>query len=159
VAILGSALLLLVAAPVGAATTHPAAHAKAAITLPNSCTRIGTVVCIYASSGFSGGPGHFTGTNADFGADFGSSNGACVAGSTAASDNKGGWNDCVSSIVNNTKNQFFFFVDTHCGTTTSLDVGAESDISNLGANLQGQGTGHYNDSISSDQAGTSDPGC
>jgi hypothetical protein len=146
-AILGSAFVLVAAAP---------AHAAAAISdaLPSSCTSHGAVVCIYANSGFSGGPGIFSGTNYSWGAEFGSSNGACVAGVSAASDNRGGWNDCVSSIVNNTGDTFYFYLDNNCTSAIVWGMLPHTSISNLNANSN---TAVFNDSLSSDSRGVNQP--
>jgi len=162
VVILGSGLAFFAAAPAYAATARPVVPAKAsAVTretraLPGSCTSNGAVVCIYANINYSGGFGTFSGTNANWGTDFGSSHGACVADSTAASDNKGGWNDCASSIVNNTSSTFIVYINNNClaGGPTALEVSEQSDLT-----FQNTGLSEFNDSLSSDNRGSTPVDC
>jgi len=162
VAILGSTLAFFATAPAYAATARPAAAkapaATATAALPSSCTSHGAVVCIYANANYTGGPGIFSGTNADWGADFGSSDGACVAGSTAAPGNEGGWNDCVSSIVNNTSVAFIFYVNDNCLTDApgggAIEVRAHTDVADLSTFAIG-----FNDALSSDSRGATPVDC
>lgn len=149
VAAVGAALAVAFAVPSYAATTPTAAPVQAASIMvqavplvPGSCPS--GKVCIYASANFSLGPGLFSGSNADWGSAFGSSGGKCVAGSTAASDNKGGWNDCVSSLANNVAGATFtFYINDNCsGSNFSLAPGTQN--SNLGGGI-------FNDALSSDK--------
>ena len=154
--ILGIVFVLVAAAPAHAVTARPA-PVKATMVisdaLPSSCTSHGAVVCIYANSGFSGGPGIFSGTNYSWGAEFGSSNGACVAGVSAASDNRGGWNDCVSSIANNTGDTFWFYTDNNCSSANIYGLPPHTSVSNLGGPIGNI----FNDSLSSDSRGVNQP--
>lgn len=161
VAILGSALALFAAAPGYATAAHPAhmkATAAARIAIPTSCLNEGAVVCIYANNNFSLGPGTFKETNSNWGADLGSSDGACVAGETAASDNGGGWNDCVSSIANNTTATFWFYPDDNCDTTLDQSFGltAGTEASSMPETTDGI---DFNDAISSDSRSASAVDC
>lgn len=158
VAAVGAALALTFAVPSYAGTTHIAAAVQttsitieAAPLLSAGCPA--GKVCIYADANFVGGPGVFSGTNSDWGADFGSSDGACVAGSTAAGDNKGGWNDCASSIINNTGVTFWFYINADCspiGSAFPLPSGYQ--VANLNTAFDDEPTGFYNDAITSDSA-------
>jgi hypothetical protein len=143
------------AAPAKATTAMTAAGVTTA--LPKSCTEDGAVVCIYADDGFSFGPGIFQHTNANWGTDLGSSSGACRAGSTAASDNEGGWNDCATSIANNTSSDFTFYVNDNCanGGGPTLTLVNKTAISNLNTSE----FAGFNDALSSDSVSSSPVGC
>lgn len=164
----GTAAAMLIADPSMAAISHSAAAgqhsrlraaaSKAAVdAAPNSCSSLsgGPWVCIYADAGYDLGPGKFNGTNSQWGTDFGSSgNNVCVAGKTAASDNRGGWNDCVSSIYNNTHSTTFaMYVNPGCanGGGDKLLLAAGSGVSDLNNHAAPNGDSSYwNDSLTSD---------
>src|ERR1700761_3312213 len=119
-AAVGVALVMALAAPSYAATTHTAAPVHEAQIMaqvvplaPSNCPA--GDVCIYANANFAGNVGEFAGTNNDWGGDFKVPPArTCVAGSTAGADNKGGWNDCVSSVFNNTGSTFWFYTNDNC---------------------------------------------
>lgn len=138
------------------AIAKPASASAAAIpaAAPEGCPS--GKVCIYADAFYTGKPGEFEETNANWGSDLGTSDGACVAGSTAASDNHGGWNDCVSSIYNNTSSNFYFYINAGCsyGGGYQLEVAADSGRANLNTDIGNHGTGYFNDSLSSDRKGS-----
>lgn len=117
-------------------------------------------VCIYSDANYGNGgpgipPGLFKETNENWGPEFGSSHGACTV-KTAAPDNEGGWNDCVSSIYNNTSANFYFYVNTDCssGGGFQLEVAAGSGRSDLNTDIGSHGTGYFNDSLTSDRRGS-----
>jgi peptidase inhibitor family I36 len=146
----GAALAVTFAVPSYAATIHTAAPAQAAsimvqgvpLAAPANCPS--GFVCIYPDLDFTGHVGTFSGSNASWGADFAAPpTGTCVAGVTAAPDNKGGWNDCVSSLYNHTGVTFTFYVDNNC-SGASFSLAPNTGRSNLG------GT-QFNDALSSDR--------
>lgn len=175
-AVLGAALALAFATQSFAASSHPTSDARSASTsvithavkdtkfasasvaeipaaAPSGC--LSGWVCIYASAFYSHGPGLLQQTNENWGLDLGSSNSACNPG-TAAPDNQGGWNDCVSSIYNNTSSNFFFYTNTDCssGGGFQLEVDAHSGRNNLNTDIGSHGTGYFNDSLTSDRKGS-----
>ncbi len=169
VAVVGAAVSLLLAAPSLAATSHTApagqhsrlaaaSKPRNAIAEPESCLQQqlnGPAACIYATNGYVNGPGVFRQTNPDWGADLGSSDGACNA-QTAAPDNHGGWNDCVTSIWNDLSSSVTFYINNHCqtGGGDKLTIVSNSGVSNLNNDpAPGQGNSYWNDSLSSDIVG------
>jgi hypothetical protein len=170
VAVVGAAASLLLAAPSLAATSHTAPagqHSRLAaaskpgnaIAEPSSCQQAqlnGPRACIYATNGYVNGPGVFRQTNPDWGADLGSSDGACNA-QTAAPDNHGGWNDCVTSLWNDLSSSVTFYIDDHCSTGLGfpLTIGPGFGLSNLNNFQAPNGNQSYwNNDLSSDILGT-----
>lgn len=160
-AVVGAALALAFAVPSNAATTHTAAPVKTASIMavpaaltppPASCPR--GDVCIFPNEQYAGGIGTFTGTNSNWGLDFGSSHGKCNP-MTAAADNQGGWNDCVTSLANNTTDTFWFYIDAGCSPTdTAFNLVAGDGFDSLkktdGGAIHGHPAGFYNDKLTSD---------
>jgi hypothetical protein len=100
--------------------------------------------CVYANANYGDGPGMFQGTTHSWTGL--SSGGACVAGSTANSDDtNGSWNDCASSIVSNESTHEFFWQNAGC-TGWSIGTSAGTQIPNL-AKVMMNG-GNANDAIS-----------
>jgi hypothetical protein len=165
----GAAVVMLISGSSMAAISHspPAGHhsrlkpvSKPALdSEPGSCSGEsgGPWVCIYADASYDLGPGIFKQTNSDWGSDLGSSKGVCVAGKTAASDNRGGWNDCVSSIWNGAStNTYTMYINNGCanGGGDKLTIAAGTGVSDLNNDTAPNGDSSYwNDSLSSDIVG------
>jgi hypothetical protein len=128
-----------------AATAAPARPAAPAVT--HACTS--GWVCVYADANYFDGPALFRTSNSYWGVF--SSHGACVAGSTAAKDDtNGSWNDCMSSVHNESSVTMLFMSNAGCqGFSWPLSPGQSlASVSDL--------NGHnFNDSISSDEVGDS----
>jgi hypothetical protein len=158
-AAVAAALALSFAVPGYAAPAHAAAPVHAAsikvqgvLVVPASCPA--GSACIYANAGFSGGPGRFSGTNPNWGADFTAPPAnTCVPGSSAAADNHGGWNDCASSVADNTASAFVFYTNNNC-TGAHFELPAGMQNTNIGQISAG-----FNDSLSSDSKGSAAVSC
>lgn len=104
--------------------------------------------CSWASAQFQFGPGLSQDPNPDF-HDFGS-NGACNS-MTSGQFSNGTWNDCISSLKNNSGNTFFWFASDHCpgGAAGALTETNGEQFTDLVGQHQENGN-TWNDVISSD---------
>src|SRR6266851_4311218 len=94
--------------------------------------------CTWANASYTGGPAKWSDNTYDYPS--WASNGACVAGRSAASgDTNGSWNDCISSLFSNESTYLFYWQNINCGGSwyfTEPDGYAFPNLKNDGVNDQ-----------------------